>query len=321
MIDLEPLRQRWLQEGPIYERLGLHIEGLIEQEAQRKGIYCTVTHRAKDPASLLKKALRKNYASPYDEIGDKVGVRVVVTYQDAIPAIETAIHDVLEVDKYENKSAGLGHEKLGYLGIHFEVRLPDHAISPEHEEFRGKSCEVQLHTGAQTLWANVSHQLAYKPSQDPPSEILRAINRLAAIVEIFDGEIGRARAAMLSLPGFHEARMLAELEQHFYRLTAKAYDRELSLEIISRLEPALLPEEFTSFGAVMTSFVAKHEAKLAALFEDYRDDTRHILMSQPEALLIFERLEKNRFSLRELWEEHLPPDLLEEMAHIWGVAV
>ena len=321
MTNLEALRERWLSERPLYGEFCKRVKGILETEARRVGIACTVHARPKEVASLLKKALRKRYANPYEEILDKAGVRVVCTYYDSLSQLEAIVRNLFVVHSYENKTLGLEYDKLGYLGIHFEVSLPETCVEPD-DKYRGLICEIQLHTGAQNLWADVSHELSYKSSQEPPTEIKRAIYRLLALVEIFDGEVAEARREILSLPGFQEGRMLEQLDGHFFRFTAKPYDRELSLEILSGLQTLFSKEEVEGFGPLFEEFVKRNDEKLAQIFSQYADDERcNPLLFQPETLLVFERLERDAFRLKETWARLLPLELLESLATVWGTSI
>jgi len=320
MTDLEALRERWLAERELYEEFSKYVKGVLEAETRRRGIACAVYARTKEVASLLKKALRKRYLDPYNEILDKAGVRVVVTYYDQLDELERMIRALFVVHRYDNKIVGLDYDQLGYLGIHFEVTLPNKEL--DVGRFHGLICEIQLHTRAQNLWAEVSHELMYKPLQTTPVEIKRAIYRLVSLVEIFDHEIAQARRTILDLPGFQEAVMLNQLERNFLRFTAKTFDRELSLDIIPRLLPLFSAEELEGLSSLLDDFVEHNREKLEEIFHDYAQDERcNPLLFQPETLLVFERLDKDPFRLKELWARALPVELLESLAAIWGTAV
>ena len=50
-------------------------------------------------------------------------------------------------------------------------------------------------------------------------------------------------------------------------------------------------------------------------------DDRNPLISQPESLLVFERIEHDRFRLAERWAQALPTGMLTQMADMWGKPV
>src|SRR5437868_6010477 len=97
MIDLEPIRERWIAERPAYGALGEQVRTLLKADLQQRGLLCSIDARPKDVASLLKKVLRKSYGSPYDEIHDKAGIRVIVTFAGDVPVVEEVIRGRFEV--------------------------------------------------------------------------------------------------------------------------------------------------------------------------------------------------------------------------------
>ncbi|MGW5823040.1 hypothetical protein ACWFR0_42185, partial [Streptomyces noursei] len=54
--------------------------------------------------------------------------------------------------------------------------------------------------------------------------------------------------------------------------------------------------------------------------DHFLEDGRFILASQPESLIIFERLDFDSFTLRDLWDEGpFAGTMLYDMAEIWGI--
>jgi putative GTP pyrophosphokinase len=319
---IESVREKYIAEQPLYQEFAEYIHSLLVQETRERGIKCTVEARSKEIYSLLKKALRKQYASPYEQIKDKAGARVIVNYSATLAQVENIVHELFEVHNHENKSSDLGYSELGYLGIHLEVSLASQMVHGETEKFRELICEIQLHTKAQNLWANISHELLYKSIQNPPGNIQRNIYRLMALVEIFDNEVENSRKTILEHPNFLQAQILDQLEQQFYRLTARPFDRELSFQLIKNLEAIIDPGEIENFGNLIREFVDRNDHKLKQIFEDYASDPHcSPLLFQPEVLLIFERLEKDEFKLKDSWIKILPLSLLESLASIWGESV
>jgi len=269
-------------------------------------------------SSLLKKIIRRRYSS-YEQVHDKAGVRVVAIFEDDIPKIETLIQNRYHIHAHQNKAESLGPDRLGYLGVHFEVSFRNELITDETEKWRGMLCEIQLHTRAQSLRAVVSHQLLYKAEQDYPIRVQRQVNRLLALIELFDEQVSSARRVIMDTSGFTEGQLLEELERRFYTLTARESDRALSLEIIGTLESLYSTQDLQCFGEVIETFVNSRREKLKFIFEQYQEDERcSPLLFQPESILIFERLEHDPFTLREAWAQTYPLDLLEGLTAIWG---
>jgi ppGpp synthetase/RelA/SpoT-type nucleotidyltranferase len=318
--DLEAIRGTYLAERSTYAGLAKHVLCTLEVDLQRRGLLCVCTAREKDMASLLKKALRKNCG--YEDIHDKAGVRVVVNFVRDLPCVEDAIRRRFVVHHYENKILGLEFDRLGYLGIHFEVSLRPESPDTETALSRDLLCEIQVHTRAQNCWAELSHQLIYKSDQTLPPAIRRRVYRLLALIELFDESVDMAQDALLQIPDFEEGRLLNELERWFYRLTARGFDRDLSLQILRVLKNIYSNSERTSFGKLLDDFVSAHLDLLQEIYTRYRNDDRcSPLLFQPEALLIFERLTSDQFQLKEAWLQSLPETLLRDLASIWGVAI
>jgi ppGpp synthetase/RelA/SpoT-type nucleotidyltranferase len=320
MSDLEAIRERWIEERPRYVSLANHIRELLEGRLRQYGVPSMCSGRAKDVASLLKKALRKNYG--YDDIHDKAGVRVVVDLPADVAVVERSIRALFSVVGYEDKTVGLTYDRLAYFGIHFEVILPDASPISETERWRGCLCEIQVHTRSQNAWAEISHHLIYKSDQEPPTEVKRRVYRLMALVELFDDNMQKAKDMLLELPGFEEGRLLADLERWFYRLTARRFDRDLSLEILSVLKHAYTVGDVAGFSHLLDEFAETHLEKLEGIYGAYRDDDRcSPLLFQPEALMVFERLDHDQFRLKDVWRSRLPEVLLRELAAVWGRSI
>lgn len=314
MIDLEELRQVYTEEQMDYQNLADHVAQTLRERVGNAGLACSVTSRAKEVGSLLKKAVRKGYKD-FSEIRDKAGIRVIATYHPVLSKVEDIIRETFEVLDYQDKGIGLPIDKIGYLGVHIEIGLREDQIA-ENLAFQGKVCEIQLLTKAQGLWAEVSHELVYKSPVSPSPQIGRMVHRLAALMEIFDYEIELARQAIRDEPGFEEARLLDALESHYLKFTTRPYDSELSAKILKTIDELLPAGE--RFPESMRAFVQDNTAKLQAIFEEYSDTERHPFLFQPEAIAVFERLEADPFILRERWEQELPGQILESLATVWG---
>lgn len=318
---METLRELWANDRPRYEALCTHVRNTLRPAIWNRGISCEIQTRTKEPDSLLKKALRKDYDEPYEGIRDKAGARLVCTYRSALTELEDIVREHFEVCGYENKTTNLGYDRLGYPGIHIEITALQNAVEAS-PEIAGLVCEIQLLTRAQSLWADISHQLAYKPAQDPPDEIKRAINVQGALIELFDNEMERTRHEVLNLKGFQEAKMLEALDRHFFRFAAERYDKELSLYVLDRLIPLFSPDEIQRFEPLLCSFVSKRQDTLSTVFKDYADDDRRSpLLFQPESIVIFMCLERDRFNLKRIWGEFLPLEVLQGLADVWGMDI
>lgn len=321
-FDLEELKELYNQQRPRYESFAKHIEHSINRELrQRKINFIEIKSRVKEVDSFLKKAIRKKYSSPIEQIRDKAGVRVTVTYPETIKEVSSVIDEIFHVNHRDDKILELSPNELGYLGVHFEVGLKADPKNVDSfvEDYANLVCEIQLRTQAQSLWANVSHELLYKPAdQELPTWLQRNIYRLIALVELFDSEVANARDVMHTYGDPPQVQILKELENDFRQFTDKSYDKELSLEIIEILINTFGSKSASEISGEMDEFISFRRDKLQQIFDDYeRDKRRSPLLFQPEAIMIFERLEHNEFILKDTWKKHFSMRLLQPFEDIW----
>jgi len=310
-----------------FEALAERIEVALERDLGSAGVYCEVSSRAKEVQSFVKKALREGYADPLAEIGDKAGVRVIVPYLEDVARVEAVVAAFCLVDDREQKLEALAYDQLGYLGVHLDLRpqpdlltgQPD--LGPDSPELENLHAELQIHSKAQSAWAVVSHDLLYKPPVESPEEAKRAITRLVALVELFDGEVDRLRKLIASDPDYAEMAVAAELDDRLLHFTPRSPDRKLSLLSVPFLVHlyGCPPAEVVSTH--IDPYLKTNQQKLQDIYEAYADDeTANPLLTQPEAFLIFERLQNDRDRLKENWPvDSLSLELLEGMALIIGI--
>lgn len=314
MTALEEIRGQWIADRPLYGQLCEHLRSLLLRATRDIGLPCQIDARPKEVSSLLKKVLKKKHG--YADIYDKAGVRVQVTYPDDLGRAEAVIAGLpVDVLKREDKALTLQPDRLGYLGVHFEVRLR------AANELNGLIAEIQLQTRAQHLWAEIEHALSYKPTQAVPQDVKRRIYRLVALVELFDEVVEQVRKTLRTAPGFEEAALLEAVEGHFYALTGREFDRELSLLSLGILKETLDDNERERIAARLRDFVEARRAKLTDIYAQYADDDRNPLLFQPETILVFERLEHDPYVLKEHWVTALPEEYLDSLSTIWGVPV
>jgi ppGpp synthetase/RelA/SpoT-type nucleotidyltranferase len=314
-VDFAALADAYEAERSLYERLAKEVAAQLEVKLRAAGIRASVSHRPKDTTKFLEKALRKSYADPLTEIRDKAGARVVVAYHEDVERVRNVARQQFTVHAEEDTSERLGEQELGYLGYHMELTLRE---SPD-EELANRFCELQIHTHVQSAWADVSHDLLYKSRRDPPERAARRIWRLETFVELFDEEVSRARDEILSHPGHYEAKLLAYVEPHFYRLGGKGYDVELSIDALGAVKDVLSAAEQQDIIQLIEGFVSGNEAKLHRIFNQYASlDRRDPLLLQPSSILVFNRIEVAQGQLAERWVETLPLQSLERLSVVWG---
>jgi len=317
MSDLRAVRAWWLAERDSYEKLLNTVKTKIEMGLRLSGTFAILHVRTKDVSSLLKKTLRKGYG--YENVADKAGCRVIVRFQHEVEAIASLIEKSFVIIKKEDKAEALGDDRVGYSGIHYDVRLKDLS---EEEHAAGLSelhCEIQVHTLCQSIWSDMNHGLGYKPSQPIPDTLRRQIYLLNALLEVADRNFNSISLEIGKLPGADTMRLLQSLERQYYRFTGSAFDPELSRQVLEHVLESYAEDERSRVSAIVDNFVEAHMARLQFVFDQYSQvDDPPVFLFQPESLVLLERIERNPDVIEELWSQRYPEDELAHLAVAWG---
>jgi hypothetical protein len=153
--------------------------------------------------------------------------------------------------------------------------------------------------------------------------------RLIALVELFDLEVERGVEAMAQHPELVRSNQLLDVAEQVYRtFTDHPYSADLSHSVIEVL--SLTIADADAYAEQLTQFAERFRERIQRAYTDYGPNSAHflkhgryLLASQPESLIIFERLANNvRFSLRTAWDaSELPDNMLTDIAQVWGVSL
>jgi ppGpp synthetase/RelA/SpoT-type nucleotidyltranferase len=321
--EYERARAEFMRARPAYRALMEGTESVLAEGVRMVGVPARVYGRVKDVDSYLTKLLRSpQYLSGERPIQDRAGVRVVLPYLDDGDAVDRVVRDRFHVDDYESKVETLDADRLGYLGVHYIARPKQEWLDEEQQlQLEGLQVEIQVGSMAQRAWADVSHELLYKASIDVPDTFKRMMNRLIALVELFDAEIERCRAGIRDLPGFAENQILEPLDRELLKFTGRPPDRVLSQLLTPRIVAAYdATSQKELFTNVVAPWIETNRARLEEVFARKRAEPGALspLFGQPESFLILERAENDPDGLRHAWPPELPRQLLYEMTEYWG---
>lgn len=313
MSTVAEARKRYKEQRPQFVLAAQRVEAEIRTLVGSHGLDCQVNARAKEIVSFASKCLRKGYTDPWNQTTDKVGARIIVSDPGNIDAVVALLSERYETVRVEDKNEELrAHKQIGYGGVHMQIR-----VEPDAETI-GCECEIQVRTAAQNVWSEMSHKLLYKPGVEPDPETERALLRLAVLMEIFDEEVTRRVKLIVSSAGYPIQELINTAEAQFYRFADVKYDRALSMFVLSEIAETLPGDLSPGYDTRLQAFADAHEAKLASIFDRYRDSDSSQLVHQPEAIIIFERLQADSHTLRAAWEDRLPIDELDILEAIWG---
>lgn len=242
---------------------------------------------------------------------------------DPILEVITGCLDIVEIQ--DHRKAADNVDRLSYPRLHIQAVMAGQETDPDGTPYE---CEIQLRTEAVDLWARMSHKLLYKPGVAPPADVSRSLYRLVALIELYDLEVERGVQAMSAHPELARSNQLLDVTEQVYRtFTDHPYSRDLSHEVVDVLTQAI--DDETDYSEKLTRFAEDFRERLERAYADYGPTSAHflahgryLLASQPESLIIFERLTNARFRLQTTWEEgELSETMLTDMASAWGTAL
>ncbi|MEU1577379.1 hypothetical protein ABZ519_40755 [Streptomyces collinus] len=325
-LSVDEAFQRYQRERPCIAEAVEATRTYLEERITRRGITCEVTARVKEVSSFHTKVYRKGYTDPWKQITDKAGVRIVVPHRGLLDPALDAIKGCLDVVEVQDDRHTPGHEdRLRYPRLHIQAVMVGKEADPDGTPYE---CEIQLRTEAVDLWSRMSHKLLYKPGVAPPADVSRSLYRLIALVELFDLEVERGVEAMAQHPELARTNQLLDVAEQVYRtFTDHPYSTDLSHDVIDLL--ARIIDDADAYGDQLTQFAERFRSRIQRAYADYGPNSAHflkhgryLLASQPESLIIFERLSNARFRLQSAWYAgELPDTMLTDMAQIWGVAL
>lgn len=199
--DEEDFRKLWLAEREAYKALGEYlrqkITATLTEDLGEIGflelVKIPISYRVKTDASLLEKAFSrrgKNYQSPYDEIEDKVGLRIVVLMGSQLKVVTDVLKALNGIDATIARDFAEERKKqplmFDYQSIHYILRPSakmELGASIVDQTF---ACEVQVRTILQHAYAELTHDTLYKPNVAADPAVHRSAALSQALMEAAD---------------------------------------------------------------------------------------------------------------------------------------
>jgi ppGpp synthetase/RelA/SpoT-type nucleotidyltranferase len=203
-----------------YDQAGRLAAKKLEGRLRATGIRSIVTSRAKAVEGLKAKvharATRKHYSSVediFDDIVDLAGVRVALYFPGENTQADSIIQNLFTLQgqpkMFPDPSTKAAYEKRfsGYHATHYRVQMIEHGLKDAQKHLAEAKIEIQVASVLMHSWAEVEHDLVYKPQQGDLSDdeyaILDKLNGL-----VLNGErdlkrlqkAGEARVAAGSRP-------------------------------------------------------------------------------------------------------------------------
>ena len=194
---IEKFIKEYLDDYDFYIKLAYISQDITDEALKEAGIKSIISSRAKKADSLREKIIRRNIKKNYentgqirDDIYDLAGVRIALYFPNEREAVDRIIREKFNVVKCksfpENSSTKKSRfNKAEYWASHYRVYLKENDFS---EKFKNTLVEIQVASVLMHSWAEIEHDLVYKPKNGRISwkehKILSGVNALVIACEI-----------------------------------------------------------------------------------------------------------------------------------------
>ncbi len=236
---VEEFVARYAKEYDYYDQAARRVAQALERDLQAAGVRCIVTSRAKAVARLAEKCKQrqseKAYASVediYSDIADLAGVRVALYFPAERAQVDSLVkrlfHQLRDVKVFPDAWEVQPDKRFsGYSATHYRVRLKEAELPEIDRRYATAAVEIQVASVLMHAWAEVEHDLVYKPLAGDLSEDEHAI------LDQLNGLVMAGEIALERLQKAGERRVAARgrrFSNHF----------ELAAHLLDRAAPLLI---------------------------------------------------------------------------------
>jgi putative GTP pyrophosphokinase len=231
----------WLEYEKFYKSRALTVQELEKRVKKAVAPFSSglrVTGRVKSFKSFKRKYIRYLQNDPGavpPPITDLIGIRIICTFLEDLDEVEKNLRKEFKTIEVERKGREHTFREFGYESIHLLIEIPEDIAN----EGGGKTAEIQIRTILQDAWAEVEHELIYKPEfypvDAPMKRKLAAINASLSLADTIFQEIRT-----------HQRRLNGELGKRrlsFFRKIEEFTDDMLLSGVDSLPEEKIVPEE------------------------------------------------------------------------------
>lgn len=321
------LIERYERDKPALRAMGAYVRDRVVDNLERRLgsakkvrqlLRLAVEPRLKDDQSLIEKAFfrDKDYADPYDDITDKVGVRFVVLLSKEIALLNEAVER--EPSWAYTKDRDFTEERkhapliFDYQSDHYVVRLRTTIAGGGIEIPAGTVCEIQIRTLLQHAYSELAHDTVYKAPIEAGTEVHRAFARSMALIETADAQLNaaaeRVREATVAVDTlgetlaekYKEVVGVASEDSRMNRLVLRVYSDGITGEaLLARVDRLLKSRPYLS--------------------RELNERRKHdILCRQSAVLLVLSELHHDRHAAKARWP--MQPRSLDGAFSILGIS-
>lgn len=323
-MSISNIVEKWKVDEIRYKELGELITTFIKSTITEYEILPEISFRIKELHSIIKKIQKKRKEGKgdynYNNLTDKLGVRIICVFQEEMELIDIFIRKYFNVTKADIKKDHLDIKSLDYLSNHYDVRITSSIINNKRlTELENLDFEIQVRTLNQHAWANTAHFLSYKNDSYLPPNLERKIYRLLSLYEIADDEFSNVNSELIKHPDNQIYHILKVLERKFYKYAKVDYNKNISIETISLLINYCDESSVEINLKNIEGFIEENTNRIHNVFDNYRDRFYEFpFITQPEIFLIWYCLDNCPYTIEDYWEDDFDPDDLNKIKMLWG---
>ncbi|MGD0799579.1 MAG: RelA/SpoT domain-containing protein [Acidobacteriaceae bacterium] len=208
MSVIDEFLEHYNREFDYYAQASSLVHQRLEGALAKQGIRAIVTSRAKGVKRLREKLQRRNAKKNYRDVKaiyvdiiDLAGVRVALYFPADKDRVDSLVKDTFVMARNEKRfpeknAPKQGKHFMGYFATHYLVKLKATAPDSTEARYTDTKVEVQVASVLMHAWAEVEHDLEYKPETGTLSEdeiaILDELNGLVLTGELALERLQRA---------------------------------------------------------------------------------------------------------------------------------
>lgn len=288
----QKLLDEFIEERPLFiEMLDVVINKVKALLKENNILVTTIEGRVKEINSLAGKLeLKGGKYKSLNDITDLLGLRIVMFYSDEIDKVASLIERHFKID-WENsvdKRKMLNLDQFGYMSLHYICCIPPELFEiPGHPEVNEFRFEIQMRTALQHVWATAYHDTGYKSDVEVPREYIRALSRLAGLLETADEQFSgiirdlsdyrRKVKALVKDGKFEDLELNGDTFKSYLEL--RPFDK-LNEKIASINKAEIAPQSFSPYLEIFIRMGIRTLADIEKLKSDYFEDAYQLALIQ-----------------------------------------
>ncbi len=142
------------------------------------------------------------------------------------------------------------------------------------------------------------------------------MNALSALMEIADNQFEMILSNIKKLPVHNPTRIINEISQYYYNEVFAWYDQEMSHYFLENIIDIYEKED--DIIGILLNYIDIYGKDISKIAKRYNNI---LFYTQPEIVVILERLDNRKEALISYWTEKYPIEQLEDIAGAWGTSL